>query len=75
MVPITTCPHCSILIEGTCIPCRPGDDHPSCRYCKNGSFSPPWYKSEKLHTALAIASASVASALILAMIRRRYGID
>ena len=75
MTPITTCPHCSILMDGSCVPCPEEADHPSCKNCHGPVHRPPWYTNDKVQTALAIASASVVSALILAGLRRKYGID
>jgi hypothetical protein len=75
MTPITTCPHCSALVEGSCVRCPEGSNHPSCKNCQGGVHKPPWYTNDKVQTALAIASASVVSALILATLRRKYGID
>ena len=69
--PITTCPHCSILVNGSCVECKPGDTHPSCLHCKDGRFKPPWHKNQ-IWVAIATATAvTVFSGILAAEIRRR----
>jgi len=49
ITPITTCPHCSRLVDGSCLVCETGDEHPSCRHCEGGRYKPPkapFYKNE-----------------------------
>lgn len=70
--PITTCPHCSILVEGSCVVCGSEDQHPSCLHCRDGKYKPPWHKNQ-LWTAIATATVvAVASGLIAAEIRHRF---
>lgn len=69
----TTCPHCSILIEGTCHVCQEGDEHPSCAYCVDGEYrppSPPWYKSDLFVAVAAAVVVTVASTLVVRRIER-----
>ena len=70
---ITTCPHCSKLVNGSCLVCADGDPHPSCSNCVGGKHSPPrraWYKSQMVVSASTVVLASVVSTLFL-----RYVID
>jgi hypothetical protein len=71
ITPFTTCPHCSILIDGTCVECPNGDVHPSCVECVDGKHRPPWYKGELLQTILISVAVGVASAIILRQIESR----
>lgn len=71
-VPVfTTCPHCSYLVEGTCVVCAEGDEHPSCEYCVGGKYYPPgeaWYRN---HVFIAVATAivvGVTSTLIISRV-------
>lgn len=66
IAPITTCPHCSKLVEGSCVICTPNDPHPSCLYCEEGRINLPWHRKE---IVVGIASAvviSVASGILIA---------
>lgn len=69
----TTCPHCSILRNGECVVCEPGDEnHPSCRHCENGHYNPPsepWYKQDIVIAIGTAVVVSVASALIIMQIQ------
>lgn len=69
---IVTCPHCSILHEGSCVPCPPGDvAHPACVDCDGPVYRPPpapaepWYRNEFVMVALTSVIAGVATALIV----------
>ena len=66
--PITTCPHCSMLVEGSCVTCAPGDTHPSCRDCEEGRYKPPWYRHNLSLTIFTTVVVSVASGLIIARV-------
>ena len=70
VTPITTCPHCSRLIEGTCVLCEPGDPHPSCENCVDGKFVTPWYQTEIFLGILTTVVVTVASALIVTQIQK-----
>lgn len=63
--PFTTCPYCSILVAGSCVPCSNGDTHPSCLDCRDGRFRPPWYKSELFQTVSLSVAIGVVTALIV----------
>jgi hypothetical protein len=63
--PITSCPHCSILVNGTCVTCSVGVDHPACADCEGGRYRPPWYRNSLTLTILTTVLVSVASGLIL----------
>jgi len=69
----TTCPHCSVLRDGTCWVCGPGDEnHPACLYCENGVYNPPqrpWYKSELMIAISTAVVVSVASGLLIGQIQ------
>ena len=69
------CPFCTVQINGTCDPCNPDiADHPACKYCKDGVYSPPpvpWYKTDLAVSITVSVVAAVASAMILEQIRRR----
>jgi hypothetical protein len=68
----TTCPHCSILFEGSCHPCQEGDEHPSCEYCVGGKYYPPpdpWYKSQIFLAVVTSVVVAVSSALVVAKIQ------
>jgi hypothetical protein len=60
----TTCPHCSYLVNGSCLICEPGNPHPGCEGCIGGRPAPsPWWKHEIfLGVALGVA-VSVLSAV------------
>lgn len=63
VTPITTCPHCSKLVNGTCVICEEHDQHPSCHYCVGGHYVPPaprWYETDTARSiALTVATAAV----------------
>lgn len=71
--PITTCPHCSKLINGSCVVCGPGDLHPSCESCEEGRLVTPWYRHELVVAIFTTVVVSVASAVILQRIQKRWG--
>jgi hypothetical protein len=69
----TTCPHCSILVEGTCHVCLEGDEHPSCEYCVGGRYyppPPPWYKSQLFLAVCTAVVVAVTSSLMVSRIER-----
>lgn len=70
IVPITTCPHCSKLVNGSCEMCTDGDPHPSCEQCVGGRIVTPWYMNELLLTIGTSVVVAVASAIILAKIQK-----
>lgn len=53
------------------MPCAPGDIHPSCEYCENGSYKPPWYQRDLFRTILISVTVAVASGIIVSQIERR----
>ena len=69
----TTCPHCSILRDGDCVVCAPGDEnHPSCLHCENGVYNPPpkpWYERDLVIAIGMAIVVSVSSALIIAQVQ------
>lgn len=69
VAPITTCPHCSKLVNGSCVVCSPGDLHPSCEFCEEGRIVMPWYRNELVVAIFTTVVVSVASALILQRIQ------
>ena len=72
ITPITSCPHCSKLVNGTCEICLNGDPHPSCESCENGRIVTPWYQNELLLTIGTTVVVTVASALIIAKIQKKF---
>jgi hypothetical protein len=73
--PITTCPHCSKLIEGTCEICGPEDPHPSCEFCRAGRIRIPWYRNEVVMTVTITVVVAVSSGLIIQAFNRRFRND
>ena len=71
VAPITTCPHCSVLVDGSCIQCQDGETHPSCKFCKGGEHKPPWHKSELMVAFASAVLVSVGSAIIASEIRKK----
>lgn len=71
--PITTCPHCSKLIAGTCEICTEGDPHPSCESCINGRLKLPWYQNELVIAVGTTVVVTVASAIILSALQKKFG--
>lgn len=69
--PITTCPHCSKLVNGTCEVCPNGDLHPSCSMCVDGRLKLPWYRNELVIAVGTTVVVSVASALILSVLQKK----
>ena len=69
--PITTCPHCSKLVNGTCEVCPNGDPHPSCDMCVDGRLKLPWYRNELVIAVGTTVVVSVASALILSALQKK----
>ena len=70
ITPFTTCPHCSVLVNGTCFECDPASTHPSCQNCVNGEHQPPWYQG-LFQTLLLSVTVGVATAIILRGIDRK----
>jgi hypothetical protein len=71
--PITTCPHCSVLTEGSCVTCEDGNPHPSCSDCVGGVHKPPpppWYKSEFLQSLTLSVAVAVVSGYALHRINK-----
>ena len=71
--PITTCPHCSKLVNGTCEICLEGDPHPSCDQCVDGKLKLPWYQNELVIAIGTTVVVTVASALIMSALSKRLG--
>lgn len=71
VTPFTTCPHCSVLVNGTCEECVPGDPHPSCVDCVQGKHQPPWYKKDLFQTILISVTVAVATGIIVSQIERK----
>lgn len=70
IAPITTCPHCSKLINNSCVVCGPNDPHPSCEQCEGGKLmGPPWYKSELFLAIFTTVVVTVASTIIVGRIQ------
>lgn len=69
VTPITTCPHCSKLVNGSCVVCGPDDIHPSCQSCEKGRLAIPWYQSELFLGILTTVAVTVASTIILSRIQ------
>ena len=65
---ITTCPHCSVLVAGSCVVCGPLDQHPSCLHCQDGVYTPPadpWWRHELVWFSLMSVAAGIATALVV----------
>lgn len=73
VTPITTCPHCSILVDGSCRVCPPGDPHPSCQSCVEGRVIVPWWQNELLVAIGTTVVVTVVSTIIISKIQRTYG--
>jgi hypothetical protein len=69
IAPITTCPHCSKLINNSCVVCGPDDPHPSCESCEEGRLAIPWYRSELFLAILTTVVVTVASTIIVGRIQ------
>lgn len=71
----TTCPQCSKLVEGSCIPCKDGEKHPSCLDCKDGRPPPPppipWYQGETTKLIFATVTGAVLTAVILSWMGKK----
>lgn len=63
--PITTCPHCSKLQDGSCRICFEGDPHPSCESCVDGRLVIPWYQNELFIAVTTAVVVTVISAVIV----------
>lgn len=72
LTPITTCPHCSKLVEGSCQVCGPFDQHPSCERCEGGRIVVPWYENELFIAVVTTVIVSVASAVIISSIQNKW---
>jgi hypothetical protein len=73
--PITSCPHCSVLVSGTCVPCKDGDTHPACENCVGGRHippKPPWYENQLLNAIITTTVVTVVSGLFLEQIKKRW---
>lgn len=68
---ITTCPHCSRLVDGTCVVCEDGETHPSCHDCISGRLTPPLWRNEFLITIATTVVVTVLSGLIVAKLTHR----
>lgn len=71
ITPFTTCPHCSVLVNGTCLECSPESTHPSCNNCVDGTHKPPWYQGRLFQTLLLSVTVGVATAIIIRGIDRK----
>lgn len=71
ITPITTCPHCSKLVDGSCVICEAGDLHPSCEMCVDGQIKVPWYRHELLLSVVTTVVVTVASTIILGAIQTK----
>ena len=69
--PITTCPHCSKLIDGSCEICGPEDPHPSCEFCQEGRIVLPWHRNELVVAIATTVIVSVASAIMIGWINSK----
>jgi len=70
----STCPHCSILVNGTCIVCGSKDKHPSCLNCVNGKYYPPpkqWYEHKIVIAVGTAVVISVISGLLIEYIKQK----
>ena len=70
ITPITTCPHCSILVNGSCEMCGPDDSHPSCESCVEGRIVVPWWQNELLVAIGTTVVVTVVSTIIITKIQR-----
>lgn len=68
---VTSCPHCSKLVNGTCVTCEPGEENPACEYCVNGRIRVPWYLNELFLAVVTTVAVSVASTLIISKIQSK----
>lgn len=69
---ITTCPHCSYLVGGTCVICEDGDPHPGCEGCVNGRLRPPpWWENELFVAISTAVVVSVATAIIVPRLEKQ----
>jgi len=69
---ITACPQCSRLEAGSCVVCKPGEQHPSCQGCNGGvPEKTPWYQTQFAATVGAMVVASVLTAIIVERITRK----
>jgi hypothetical protein len=70
--PVMSCPHCSYLVEGSCVVCPDGDPHPACEGCKNGRLPPqPWYKNDLAIAIMTSTVVAISSAIIMGQVRAR----
>lgn len=69
VTPITTCPHCSKLVDGSCVVCGPEDPHPSCENCEGGRLAIPWYQSELFLAIVTTVAVTVVSSIILSRVQ------
>jgi hypothetical protein len=69
MPSVQSCPHCSILQEGECVVCDADTaEHPSCRDCVKGKYSPPptpWYQTYLAQSITASVVAGVITAVVV----------
>jgi hypothetical protein len=71
IAPITTCPHCSVLVNGSCEVCQEGSTHPSCVDCVGGRHSPPFYRSQMFIAVITAITVATVSGVALAFINRK----
>lgn len=70
--PVMTCPHCSYLVEGSCVICPNGHPHPSCEGCLDGRLPPrPWYRHELVIAITTATMVSIASAILVQQVKAR----
>jgi hypothetical protein len=73
---ITTCPHCSRLVDNSCIVCGPDDQHPSCQHCEGHIYKPPkpkpkpFYRSDVFISVMTAVAATVLSSAVLYQLNR-----
>lgn len=69
---VLSCPHCSYLVEGECVICEDDDPHPACQGCVGGRLPPlPWYKTDLFVSIMTATVVSIASAIIVAQVKKR----
>jgi len=70
--PVMSCPHCSYLMEGSCVVCPDGDPHPACEDCVGGRLPPrPWYRHELVIAVTTATIVSIASAILVQQVKAR----
>jgi hypothetical protein len=74
VAPITTCPHCSVLVNGTCEVCPEGSTHPSCKDCTGGQYKPPFYRSDLFIGVVTAVLVATVSGVVLGYTNKRLGL-